>query len=70
MDKQEEKGGEGGPRGAEKLGWGGRAGILSQLVDKAEGMLIKTPIFSNYLGFRYELSSTFILHSFINPGSF
>ena len=44
---------------------GGRAGILSQLVDKAEGMLIKTPIFSDYLGFRYELSSTFILYSFI-----
>ena len=44
---------------------GGRAGILSQLVDKAEGMLINTSIFSNYLGFRYELSSTFILYSFI-----
>ena len=60
MDKQEEKEGEGGPRGVEKVGWGGRAGILSQLVDKAEGMLINTSIFSNYLGFRY---TNFNIHS-------
>ena len=49
---------------------GGRAGILSQLEDKAEGMLINTSIFSNHLGFRYESSLTFTLHSFITPGSF
>ena len=49
---------------------GGRAGILSQLEDKAEGMLINTSIFSNYLGSRYESSLTFILYSFITPGSF
>ena len=49
---------------------GGRAGILSQLEDKAEGMLINTSIFSNYLGFRYKLILTFILYSFMTPGSF
>ena len=51
MDKQEEKGGEGGPRGVEKVGWGGELGSsASWWIRLREGSL-STLFLIKYLGF-------------------